>query len=359
MIGMRGLGQRIGAGAVTLVTGILGFLMAQPAFATTPALAEAGSILVGVKHGSAATPVRVDVHMTLHPSEREGKFSLSLLGDPEVPVTPEKAGDLILGFCGAMKDVRLRKAGGSDELRLEPLVAPTGRDYFSGAVGFNISLEDDCKMLIVQNSELSGFLVGTAGASWAVFFEGEALAPTAAIAGAQQRFVFPNITSTFLPRDVLMMDAVAQNSRATLTPKGLPREFVPSVTTPAMPDSGILEWKFPIAAVQDSKSYRITGTDQQENAWAQGQLFLASGLFGIAGGGLIWFFGTFFIGAERDLQTTASSLTAVRTSSPSRLLGRRHRKRVLATIMATFLAGGILVRHSRRRRSAPNKRRPE
>jgi len=356
---MRGLGQRIGAGAVTLATGILGFLMAQPAFATTPALDDAGSILVGVKHGSAATPVRVDVHMTLNPSEREGKFSLSLLGDPEAPVTPEEAGDLILGLCGSMKDVRLRKAGVSDELRLEPLVAPSGRDYFSGAIGFNTSLKDDCKMLFVQKSELTGFLVGATGASWGVFFEGETLAPTAAVEGAQQRFVFPNITSTFLPRDLLWMDAVAQSSTATLTPKGLPREFVPSVTTPAMPDSGILEWRFPIAAVQNSKSYRITGTDQQENAWAQGQLFLASGLFGVAGGGLIWFIGTFFNGTARDLQSTACSVAAVRTHPPRRLLRRRHRKRVLTTMMVTVLAGGILTSHSRRRRSASNKRRPE
>lgn len=278
---------------MTATFGLGAYLVAQPAFAATPPLDSPGSVFIGVRQGSAPTPVRVDVGMLLQPSPSRTTFSIALLGDPSSSVPLEDAGDLLLGFCGSMKDVRLQTSADVENLALIPLIPASGPDITTNSFGAEFSLRDDCRMAVINKRELTDTLIGEGGPSWALFIEGETTAATEASAGAQHRYVLPRIATATLPIEGLNMDSVAVESVVSIKPDGLPPEYVPTVMSPQVDDIGAPGWEFPIRSIGRLEGFRLTGTDQRGQAEIQGLLFLGSGFAGVAGGGLVWMFGTF------------------------------------------------------------------
>src|SRR5687767_6050732 len=117
--------QLAAAFIVTAVSTFGAWHYSQPALSSVPSLSMPGAIFVGVKQGSASAPVRVDVDLRFDPSPSLTLFDMVLKGDGDAAVPPDQAGELMVGFCGAMKDVHLRKWGNGKELTFEPPIPPT------------------------------------------------------------------------------------------------------------------------------------------------------------------------------------------------------------------------------------------
>src|SRR6185312_9448740 len=117
--------QLVAAIFVTAVSTFGAWHYSQPALASVPALGMPGAIFVGVKQGSAPAPVRVDVDLRFYPSPSLTSFDMVLRGDGAAAVPPDQAGELMVGFCGAIKDVHLRKTSTGEELRFAPPIPPT------------------------------------------------------------------------------------------------------------------------------------------------------------------------------------------------------------------------------------------
>lgn len=300
--------------------------------------------------------------MTIRPSTHKTEFTLDLLGDPTSPVPLDKAGDLMLGFCGPMEDVRVRRFKDESVLKLQPLPLPSEGEIFSGALGTDISLVDDCQMLVIPKSELNSLSIGDFGASWALSLEGETSAQTEASAGAQRRYAFPNIVTTALPFVGLEMDPVALDSTASITPKYLPREFTATVASPELNNAGILSWDFPVAAARGRAGYILTGTDQQKQAEIQSQLFIASGLSGATGGALIWLFSSFGGANEKGHRRTPAPSADKKAQRPDSPPEDRHKPRSLpmkilaASALSAVVGCGITWLIKRRSSSPPSKR---
>lgn len=112
----------------------------------------------------------------------------------------------------------------------------------------------DCRVIDVPKSDLTGISFGPAGASWALPpIEGATSAATEASNGAQHRHAIPNIVSTRLPVDRVLIAPVVNESMASLTPHELPGEFIPTVASPQLNDSGILEWNFPSRPLREMR----------------------------------------------------------------------------------------------------------
>lgn len=250
-----------------------------------------GAIFVGVKKGSAPAPVRVDVGLSFRPSPGLTSFDMFLRGDVDAAVPPEQAGDLMIGFCGAMKDVQLRRTSDGEELRFGPPIAPSNTEISAGSVGLEYSLSDDCVMTVISKQDFSDQTVGEAGIGWGVALEGETTAPTEAVAGARHRYTFPRIATLTLPVEVLDIESVTAESIVSIRPEGLPAEYVPTVSSPEVQDPTAPTWNLPLQSADKTAGFRLTGVDQRHEAAVQRDLFVASALAGIAGGGLIWFFG--------------------------------------------------------------------
>lgn len=178
--------------------------------------------------------------------------------------------------------------GEDGELATQLLPAP------SSTWQSNLGFLRDCRMIEFPKNDLTGYSVGSTGTSWALPpIEGQTSAATQASDGARYRYVLPSVVTTFVPLNEMTIDSVADESTATLTPEDVAPEFEVAVASPQLNDSGNLAWNFPLNASPSPGGYRLTGTDQQEEALIQEHLFFASGLSGIAGGALIWLFGAF------------------------------------------------------------------
>jgi hypothetical protein len=282
--------------AAIFVTGVSTFgalHYSQPALASVPSLSMPGAVFVGVKQGSAPAPVRVDVDLRFYPSPSLTSFDMVLKGDAEAAVPPEQAGELMVGFCGAMKDVQLRKTSNGEELRFAPPIPPTDSNPKSSSIGLEFSLDDDCVMTVISPRDFQDTTVGRAGMGWAVSLEGDTTAPTEAFAGSHHRYAFPRIATLTLPAvfDPLDIQAVAAESVVSIQPRDLPAEYVPTISSPQVDDPTAPGWALPLRSADVTAGFRLTGVDQQYETEVQRKLFLASAAAGIAGGGLIWLFG--------------------------------------------------------------------
>ena len=249
-----------------------------------------GAIFVGIKEGAASEPVRVDVSLGFQPSSSLTSFDMFLRGDADAAVRPEQAGDLMIGFCGAMKDVQLRRNDG-EELKFDPPITPSNTDLFIGSLGLEFSLSDDCVITIISKQDFSDKTVAEAGIGWGVYLEGEATAPTEAAAGSQHRYAFPRIATLTLPVEILNIESIAAESLVNIRPKGLPAEYVPTVSSPGVEDPTAPMWSLPIQSAAKVSGFELNGVDQRHEAAVQRDLFFVSASAGTAGGGLIWFFG--------------------------------------------------------------------
>ncbi|WP_157407758.1 hypothetical protein [Arthrobacter sp. ZBG10] len=291
---MANTGERLqlaAAGSVTILSTLIALHFSQPAFAPVPPLDMPGAIFVGVKKGSASAPVRVNVALGFQPSPSLTSFDMFLRGDIDAAVPPEQAGDLMIGFCGAMKDVQLRRTSNGEELRFNPPIAPSNTDISAGSVGLEFSLSDDCVMTVISKQTFSDQTVGEAGIGWGVSLEGETTAPTEAVAGAQHRYAFPRIATLTLPIEVLDIESVTAQSVVSIRPKGLPADYVPTVSSPEVEDPTAPTWSLPLQSAGRAAGFELNGVDQRREAAVQRDLFLASASAGTAGGSLIWFFG--------------------------------------------------------------------
>ncbi|MDF2048867.1 hypothetical protein [Arthrobacter sp. Cr_A7] len=282
--------QLAAASGVTILSTLVALHFSQPAFTPVPPLDMPGAIFVGVKKGSASAPVRVDVELRLQPSPSLTSFDMFLRGDINAAVPPEQAGDLMVGFCGAMKDVQLRRTSDGEELRFDPPIAPS--NLSEGSVGREFSLSGDCVMTTISKQDFSDQTLGVAGIGWAVSLEGETTAPTEAVAGSQHRYAFPRIATLTLPVEILAIESVTAESVVSIEPKGLPAEYVPTVSSPEVEDPTAPIWGLPLHNADRAAGFELNGVDQRHEAAVQRDLFLASASAGTAGGGLIWFFGS-------------------------------------------------------------------
>lgn len=290
---MANTGERLqlaAAGGVTILSTLVALHFSQPAFAPVPPLGVPGAIFVGVKKESAPAPVRVDVELDFQPSPSLTSFDMFLRGDIDAAVPPEQAGDLMIGFCGPMKDVQLRRTNNGEELRFDPPVAPSDNDIF-GSVGLDFSLNNDCVMTVISKQDFKDQTIGEAGVGWAVSLEGETTAPTEAVAGAQHRYAFPRIATLTLPVEILNIESVTAESVVSITPHDLPADYVPTVSSPEVEDPTAPTWSLPLQSADRDAGFELNGIDQRHEAAVQRDLFLASASAGTAGGGLIWFFG--------------------------------------------------------------------
>lgn len=291
---MANTGERLqlaAAAGVTIVSTLVALHFSQPAFAPVPPLGMPGAIFVGVKKGSAPAPIRVDVALDFHPSSSLTSFDMFLKGDVDAAVPPEQAGDLMIGFCGAMKDVQLRRTSDGEELRFDSPVAPSDTHLFVGSVGLDFSLSHDCVMTVISKQDFKDQTIGEAGVGWAVSLKGETTAPTEAIAGAQHRYAFPRIATLTMPAEILDIESVTTESVVSITPKDLPADYVPTVSSPDVEDPTAPTWSLPLQSADRAAGFELNGIDQRHEAGVQRDLFLASASAGTAGGGLIWFFG--------------------------------------------------------------------
>lgn len=283
--------QLAAAGGVTVLSTVVALHFSQPAFTPVPPLDMPGAIFVGVKKGSASAPVRVDVALGFQPSSSLTSFNMFLRGDIDAAVPPEQAGDLMIGFCGAMKDVQLRRTSDGQELTFDPPIAPSNTHLSAGSVGTEFSLSDDCVMTVISKEHFTDQTLGEAGIGWGVSLQGETTAPTEAVAGAQHRYVLPRIATLTLPVEVLDIQSATAESVVSIEPKGLPAEYVPTVSSPQVEDSTAPMWSLPLQSADRTAGFELNGVDQRHEAAIQRDLFLASAAAGTAGGGLIWFFG--------------------------------------------------------------------
>ncbi|STX05734.1 Uncharacterised protein [Kocuria rosea] len=340
---------------MTVLSTVGAYFASQPAFATPPPLASPGSVFVGVRQGSTPAPVRVDVRMVLQPSPSRTTFNITLLGDPSSSVPLEESGELLLGFCGAMKDTRLQTSVDADNLPLIPLIPPSDLDVTTNAFGAEFSLRDDCRMAVINKRELTDTSIGEGGISWALFIEGETTAATEASAGALHRYVLPRVATAKIPMENLNMDAVAVESVVSIEPDDLPPEYVPTVASPQVDDIGDPEWEFPIRSAGRLEEFRLTGTDQREQAEIQRGLFLGSGLAGVAGGGLIWLFGS--LGASPQKSRTQALSPAREPDAFTLNLAeevdhphpRTYKRLVAASVLSATAASTLTWFLSRRR----------
>ncbi|SDX60154.1 hypothetical protein SAMN04487912_12111 [Arthrobacter sp. cf158] len=285
--------QLVAATFVTAVSTFGAWHYSQPALSSVPSLSLPGAVFVGVKQGSASAPVRVDVDLRFSPSPSLTLFDMVLKGDASAAVPPDLAGELMVGFCGAMKDVHLRKTSNGEELTLEPPIPPTDSNPKVSSIGLEFSLDDDCVMTVISPTDFQDRTVGEAGISWAVSLEGETTAPTEAFTGSHHRYAFPRIATLTLPTviDLLDIQAVAASSVVNIQPRDLPAEYVPTISSPQVEDITAPGWNLPLHSADTTAGFRLTGVDQQDETEAQRQLFLASAAAGTAGGGLIWLVG--------------------------------------------------------------------
>ena len=265
----------------------------QPALASVPALSMPGAIFVGVKPGSASAPVRVDVDLRFYPSPSLTKFDMVLRGDGAAAVPPDQAGELMVGFCGAIKDVHLRKTSNGEELRFAPPIPPTDSNPKVSEIGLEFSLDDDCVMTDISPMDFQDATVGEAGLGWAASLQGNTAAPTEAFAGSHHRYALPRIATLTLPPVIglLGIQAVGADSLVSIQPRDLPAEYVPTISSPQVEDPTAPAWSLPLRSADTTAGFRLTGVDQQDETEAQRRLFLASAAAGTAGGGLIWLFG--------------------------------------------------------------------
>jgi hypothetical protein len=217
-----------------------------------------------------------------------------LKGDGDVAVPPEQAGELMVGFCGAMRDVHLRKTSNGEELTFEPPIPPTDSNPKVSSIGLEFSLDDDCVMTVISPTDFQDTTVGEAGIGWAVSLEGDTTAPTEAFAGSHHRYAFPRVATLTLPAvfGPLDIQAVAAESVVSIQPRDLPAEYVPTISSPQVEDPTAPGWALPLRSAAMTAGFRLTGIDQQDETEVQRKLFLASAAAGTAGGGLIWLFGS-------------------------------------------------------------------
>lgn len=265
----------------------------QPALSSVPSLSMPGAIFVGVKQGSASAPVRVDVDLRFYPSPSLTSFDMVLKGDGDAAVPPDQAGELMVGFCGAMKDIHLRRTSNGEELTFEPPIPPTDSNPKVSSIGLEFSLDDDCVMTVISPTDFRDTTIGEAGIGWAVSLEGDTTAPTEAFAGSHHRYAFPRIATLTLPAVIGPLDiqAVAAASVVSIQPRDLPAEYVPTISSPQVEDPTAPGWSLPLQSADTTAGFRLTGVDQQDETEVQRKLFLASAAAGIAGGGLIWLVG--------------------------------------------------------------------
>ncbi|WP_458117281.1 hypothetical protein [Arthrobacter sp. D2-10] len=267
---------------------------AQPSFVPVPRLDMPGVIFVGVKQGSAPAPVRVDVSLDFQPSPTMTTFGMFLKGDVDAGVPAERAGELVIGFCGGMKDVQLRTTAGGRDLKLEPPLPSSDANIYAGTIASEFSLDDDCVTTVLEEGDLTGQTIGEGGIGWALGLEGETTAATEAIAGAEHRYAFPRIGTLSLPVEVMSMkggfgiEAVAPESVASITPTDLPLEYVPTVSSPEVENLLAPAWGIRLRSFGPVDGYRLNGVDQQQSVAVQRDLFIAAALAGTTSGGLIW-----------------------------------------------------------------------
>lgn len=278
---------------VTAVSAFGAWHYSQPALASVPALSMPGAIFVGLKPGSASAPVRVDVDLRFYPSPSMTQFEMFLKGDGGAAVPPDQAGELMVGFCGAMKDVHLRNTSNGEELQFEPPISPTDSNLNVSEIGFEFSLDDDCVMTDISPTDFQDSTVGEAGIGWAVSLQGNTAAPTEAVAGSNHRYAFPRIATLTLPSFIGPpgIQAVAADSVVSIQPRDLPAEYVPTISSPQVEDPTAPAWSLPLRSADTTAGFRLSGVDQQEETEVKRKLFLASAAAGTAGGGLIWLVG--------------------------------------------------------------------
>ncbi|MGP7812625.1 MULTISPECIES: hypothetical protein [Micrococcaceae] len=286
--------QMVAALVVTALSAFGAWHFSEPALTSVPKLNMPGAIFVGVKHGSASAPVRVDIDLRFYPSPNLTKFDMVLKGDSAAAVPPDQAGELMVGFCGAMKDVHLRKTSNGEELRFAPPIPPTDSNPRVSGIGLEFSIDDDCVMTRIWPTDFRDTTIGEAGMGWAVSLQGNTSAPTEAFAGSHHRYAFPRIATMTLPAvtDLLDIQSVATESVVSIQPRDLPAEYVPTISSPQVVDPTAPTWRLPIRSADTSAGFRLAGIDQQEETNVQRKLFLASAAAGITGGGLIWLVGT-------------------------------------------------------------------
>lgn len=280
-------GLQLAAAIIVTIASFLGaWHYSQPALSSVPSLDMPGAIFVGVKQGSASAPVRVDVDLRFYPSPNLTSFDMVLKGDDDAAVPPDEAGELMVGFCGAMKDVQLRRTSGGEELTLEPPIPPTDTNPRVVSIGLEFSLDDDCVMTVISPTDFPDTTLGKAGIGWAVSLEGDTTAPTEAFAGSHHRYAFPRIATLTLPADIspLGIQAVAAESVVSIGPRGLPAEYLPTVSSPQVEDPTAPGWSLPLQSANTTSGFRLSGVDQQGETEVQRKLFLASAAAGTAGG---------------------------------------------------------------------------
>lgn len=285
--------QLVAAISVTLASSLGAWHFSQPALSSVPSLGVPGSIYVGVKRDSALAPVRVDIDLSFYPSPDRTLFDMVLRGDNDAAVPPDQAGELMVGFCGAMKDVQLRKVSDGEELTVESRMIPI---YWSAKVGLGASVffpNENCVMTVIKPTDFTEVTFGEAGSGWAVSLAGETTAATEASAGSHHRYTFPSVETLTLPEALNSLDvqAVAAESMVRIQPRQLPVEYVPTISSPQVEDPTAPEWRLPIQGAYTTAGFQLSGVDQQDEMEVQRKLFLASAAAGTAGGGLIWVVG--------------------------------------------------------------------
>lgn len=278
---------------VTAVSAFGAWHYSQPALASVPEVNMPGAIFVGVERGTTSELVRVDIDLHFYPSTTLTSFDMVLKGDIDAAVPPTQAGELVVGFCGTMKDVHLSKTSNGENLTFEPPIPSTDSSLRISGIGLEFSLDDDCVMTHIAPMDFPDTTLGEAGIGWAVSLQGNTTAPTEAFAGSHRRYAFPRITTLAVPATMGLpgIQAVAPESVVSIQPRNLPAEYVPTISSPTVEDPTAPTWRLLLRNAGTAAGFRLTGVDQQDEMEVQRKLFLASAAAGLAGGGLIWLVG--------------------------------------------------------------------
>ena len=306
-----GLKDWMMAGSALVVVLLLIWCLVHPAFARIPGLETPGTIFVSAEQGPSHDRLRVDVQVQVDVSQTQTSLSISLHGDPNSPVSLDEAGDLILGFCGGIRDIQLVNIATGDAIALKSLNVNDPQVWSS-----QLGHLSDCRMAKISKYELTGTWLGDSGRSWALpRLMGTTSAVTKASAGAQHRYVFPNVVTTHIPIGEVPFGTVASKSMVELTTRGISDEYIPAVSSPALDDPGALKWNFPMSSYQGSSGHRLTGVDQAEATVIQAKLFFAAALSGIAGTLLAWILGSIYRKSTSP-QPVPKDVGAAEESSP-------------------------------------------
>ncbi|MFY1637599.1 hypothetical protein ACN27F_30735 [Solwaraspora sp. WMMB335] len=268
--------------ALTCSAAMLSYKIASEQFAEAPRIGSPGTIGIAAETPSAKQPP-LDIQMYFDADEDPGRTSV------EVSITQIVADSSLdelrvrIFLCGAASsDPRFTDNVGR-QLTWLPFPAKEGVTIFAQPLGYL----EQCvytSLPVNASSGSSGFrqalMIGTNGKR------------PSETSGVRTTYAIPGIAQLpALPKEMdFRYTQLPARSSVTISLHDLPGDLESVSTSPQVADAGRLEWKYSLdPATRPVSNIRLTGQRANLQAARDRNIFIAGGLVGVAGSGLVWF----------------------------------------------------------------------